>query len=143
MEHSPTRPTAKGPATTFTGDVHVTPIAAPSDGSRVSAALVRFTPGARSNWHVHDHGQTLHGADGSGVVVNRAGQVLRIRPGETVWTPPGEEHWHGASEDTLMAHYTFLEVNDDGSDPTHWLEPVTDEQYRAAQATVREPHPEA
>jgi quercetin dioxygenase-like cupin family protein len=132
MDHSPARPTAKGPAQTFTGDVYVTPIAAPSDDSRLSAALVRFTPGARSNWHSHDAGQSLHGADGSGFVGTRDGRVVRIRAGETVWTPPGEEHWHGATADTFMAHYALLDVNDDGSDPTRWLEPVTDEQYRAA-----------
>jgi quercetin dioxygenase-like cupin family protein len=138
MEHFPTRPTNKGPAATFTGDVYVTPIAGPSGNSRLTAALVRFTPGARSNWHSHDAGQSLHGADGAGLVVNRDGQVLRIRPGETVWTPPGEEHWHGATADTLMAHYALLDVNEDGSDPTRWLEPVTDEQYRAALETAKE-----
>jgi quercetin dioxygenase-like cupin family protein len=132
MESSPVRPTAKGPSATFTGDVYVTPIAGAKDNSRLTAALVRFTPGARSNWHSHDAGQTLHGTDGIGLVVNRDGQVIRIRPGETVWTPPGEEHWHGATQDTLMAHYALLDVSEDGSDPTHWLEPVSDEQYRAA-----------
>jgi quercetin dioxygenase-like cupin family protein len=132
MEHSPVRPTNKGPATTFTGDVYVTPIAGASDNSRLTAALVRFTPGARSNWHSHDAGQTLHGAEGLGLVGTRDGRVLRIRPGETVWTPPGEEHWHGALQDTSMAHYALLDVNEDGTDPTRWLEPVTDEQYRAA-----------
>ncbi|MCU1473010.1 cupin domain-containing protein [Amnibacterium sp.] len=137
MEHSPTRPTDKGPAATFTGDVYVTPIAGPSGNSRLTAALVRFTPGARSHWHSHDAGQTLHGADGVGLVVDRAGHVLRIRPGETVWTPPGEEHWHGATEDTLLAHYALLDVNEDGSDPTRWLEPVTDEQYQDADAAAK------
>ena len=87
MEHTPIQPTNRGPTQTFTGDVYVTPITAPSDGSRASAALVRFTPGARSNWHFHDIGQSLHGADGAGLVVNRAGQVLRIRPGAA---PGGE-----------------------------------------------------
>ena len=137
MEHAAIRPTSTGPAQTFTGKVYVTPIAGPNGGSRPSAALVRFTAGARSNWHSHDVGQALHGADGVGLVVNRAGQVLTIRPGETVWTPPGEEHWHGATEDTLMTHYALLDVNEDGSDPTHWLEPVTDEQYRAAHDAAR------
>ena len=137
MDHSPVMPTAKGPAATFTGDVYVTPIAGPTGRSRLTAALVRFTPGARSNWHSHDVGQTLHGADGSGFVGTRDGRVVRIRAGETVWTPPGEEHWHGATEDTLMAHYALLDVNEDGSDPTRWLEPVTDEQYRAAHEAAR------
>jgi quercetin dioxygenase-like cupin family protein len=135
MDHSPVKPTAKGPATTFTGDVYVTPITGPTGTSRLTAALVRFTPGARSNWHSHDVGQTLHGADGSGLVGTRDGRVVRIRAGETVWTPPGEEHWHGATAE--MAHYALLDVNEDGSDPTHWLEPVTDEQYRAAHEAVR------
>lgn len=136
MEHSPLKPTAKGPASTFTGDVCVTPITGPNAPSALTAALVRFTPGARSNWHSHDVGQTLHGIDGSGFVGTRDGRVVRIRAGETVWTPPGEEHWHGATEDTLMAHLALLDVNPDGSDPTRWLEPVTDEQYRAAHDTA-------
>jgi quercetin dioxygenase-like cupin family protein len=80
MEHASVQPTTKGPALTFTGEVYVTPIAGPSGGSRASAALVRFTPGARSNRHSHDAGQVLHGADGVGLVANRAGQVLTIRP---------------------------------------------------------------
>jgi quercetin dioxygenase-like cupin family protein len=137
MDHSHVKPTAKGPTTTFTGDVFVTPITGPTGTSRLTAALVCFTPGARSNWHSHAVGQTLHGADGSGFVGTRDGRVVRIRAGETVWTPPGEEHWHGATADTVMAHFALLDVNEDGSDPTRWLEPVTDEQYRAAHEAVR------
>jgi quercetin dioxygenase-like cupin family protein len=132
MEHSPIRPTAKAPAQRFKGDVYVTSFATPSGPSRLVASLVRFTPGARTNWHSHDVGQTLHGAEGSGFVGTRDGTVVRIRSGETVHLAPGEEHWHGAQQDTLMAHYALLEVNEDGSDPTTWKEPVTDEQYRAA-----------
>ena len=132
MERSPIRPTGKGPANTFTGDVFVTSFATPSGPSRLVGSLVRFTPGARTNWHSHAVGQTLHGADGSGFVGTRDGRVVRILPGETVRLEPGEEHWHGAQRDTLMAHYALLEVHEDGSDPTTWLEPVTDEQYGAA-----------
>jgi quercetin dioxygenase-like cupin family protein len=132
MDHTTITPTAKGPAQTFTGDVYVTRIAGPQGPSRLTAALVRFTPGARSNWHSHDVGQTLHGVEGVGFVGTRDGKVVRIHPGETVWTPPGEEHWHGATEDCLMAHLALLDVNEDGSDPTRWLEPVTEQQYRAA-----------
>jgi quercetin dioxygenase-like cupin family protein len=135
MEHSTIRPTAKAPAQQFTGDVYLTSFATPSWPSRLVGSLVRFTPGARTNWHFHDVGQTLHGADGSGFVGTRDGRVVRIRPGETVRLAAGEEHWHGAQQDTLMAHYALLEVNEDGSDPTTWLEPVTDEQYQAAHET--------
>ena len=132
MEHTPINPASKGPVERFNGDVYVTPIIGATGPSRLTAALVRFMPGARTNWHSHDVGQTLHGADGIGFVATRDGRVIRIRPGETVWTPPGEEHWHGATSDTVMVHYALLDINADGSDPTHWLEPVTDEQYRAA-----------
>jgi quercetin dioxygenase-like cupin family protein len=132
MRHSPISRTNKGAKATFTGDVYVTMFKAPEGPSRLIGSLVRFAPGGRTGWHSHDVGQTLHGAEGRGFVGTRDGHVVAIRPGETVQLEPGEEHWHGAREDTLMAHYALLEVNEDGSDPTTWLEPVTDEQYRAA-----------
>jgi quercetin dioxygenase-like cupin family protein len=76
-------------------------------------------------------GQTLFCTDGAGLVVSRDGTVIRLTPGDTVWTPPGEEHWHGAGVDCMMCHITMLEGVEDG-DGTTWLEPVTDEQYAAA-----------
>jgi quercetin dioxygenase-like cupin family protein len=104
-------------------------IKTPEPPSKLVASLVRFTPGARTNWHSHAVGQTLHVTEGAGLVVNRDGRVLRMRAGDTVWTPPGEEHWHGGTTSTLMCHIAMLEGTDDG---TTWLEPVTDEEYTAA-----------
>ena len=46
--------------------------------------------------------------------------------------PPGEEHWHGATEGTMMCHYALVEEPEDDTPATTWLDPVTDEQYRAA-----------
>jgi quercetin dioxygenase-like cupin family protein len=135
MELQHPRPTAKGPDAWFTGDIYVTQIYSGTGPSRMTAALVRFTPGARSNWHVHAVGQTLHISEGVGLVSTRDGSVVRVRAGDTAICPPGEEHWHGAAADTFMSHFALLENNPDGSDPTTWLEPVTDEQYAAAQAT--------
>ena len=132
MELSPVADTAKAPATAFTGDVYVTPIKTPSGASRLIASLVRFTPGARTNWHSHAVGQTLHVTEGSGLVAGRDGTVIRMRAGDTVWTPPGEEHWHGGTASTMMCHIAMLEGTADG-DGTTWLEPVTDEQFDAAQ----------
>lgn len=132
MQLDTTRPTAKGPAQTFTGDVYVTPIYSGQEPSRMTVALVRFTPGARSNWHRHAVGQTLHVTEGVGLVGTRDGQVLRIRAGDTVVCPPDEEHWHGAAADTFMSHLAMLENLLDGGDPTTWLEPVPDEQYQKA-----------
>jgi quercetin dioxygenase-like cupin family protein len=132
MELQPVRQTVKTPAAWFTGDVYMTPIYNGTGPSRMTAALVRFTPGARSNWHFHAVGQTLHVNEGVGLVGTRDGSVVRIHAGETVICPPGEEHWHGAAADTFMSHFALLENKPDGSDPTTWLEPVTDEQYEQA-----------
>jgi quercetin dioxygenase-like cupin family protein len=126
------RPTAKGPAATFTGDVYVTPIHSGEGPSRMTVALVRFTPGAHSNWHSHAVGQTLHVTEGVGLVGIRDGSVVRIHAGETVVCPPGEEHWHGAAADTFMSHLALLEAKPDGGDPTTWLEPVAQDVYEQA-----------
>jgi quercetin dioxygenase-like cupin family protein len=98
----------------------------------MTVGLVRFTPGARTNWHSHAVGQTLHITEGVGLVGTRDGSVVRVRAGDTVVCPPGEEHWHGGTTDTFMSHLAMLETLPDGGDPTTWLEPVTAEQYQAA-----------
>ena len=132
MELQPVRPTVKTPAQAFTGDVYMTPIYNGQEPSRMTVALVRFTPGARTNWHSHAVGQTLHVTEGVGLVGTRAGSVLRIRAGDTVICPPDEEHWHGAAASTFMSHLAMLENTPNGGDPTTWLEPVTDQDYQAA-----------
>jgi quercetin dioxygenase-like cupin family protein len=132
VELIPVRPTARGPAQSFTGDVYVNPIHQPTGASRMVVSLVRFTPGAHTNWHSHACGQTLHCTDGLGLVVTRDGTVIRLRPGDTVWAPPGEEHWHGATAANMMCHLAMLENPVEG-EATTWLEPVGDEEYAAAQ----------
>ena len=132
MELQPVRPTVKTPAQAFTGDVYMTPIYNGQEPSRMTVALVRFTPGARTNWHSHAVGQTLHVTEGIGLVGTRDGAVLRIHAGDTVICPPDEEHWHGATASTFMSHLAMLENLPDGADPTTWLEPVTDDQYETA-----------
>ena len=131
MELTTPTPTAKAPESRFTGDVYLNPVKAATEPSRLIASIVRFTPGARSNWHSHALGQTLLCTDGAGLVVSRDGTVIRLTPGQAVWTPPGEEHWHGAELECMMSHLAMLEGVQDG-DGTTWLEPVTDEQYAAA-----------
>ena len=100
----------------------------------MSVALVRFSPGAHSNGHSHAVGQTLHVTEGIGLVGTRDGTVLRLRAGDTVMCPPGEEHWHGAAADTFMSHLSLLESLPGGQDPTTWLEPVPHEEYEKANA---------
>lgn len=133
MELQHPQATVKTPASRFAGDVYMTPIYTGDGPSRMSVSLVRFTPGAHTNWHSHDVGQTLHVSEGVGLVGTRNGDVVRVSAGDTVICPPGEQHWHGATTDTFMSHFALLEANPDGSDPTTWLEPLSDEQYDAAQ----------
>ena len=132
MELKTVNPTVKTPGSNFTGDVFMTPIYFGTGPSRMTVALVRFTPGARTNWHSHAAGQTLHLTEGVGLVGTRDGSVVRVRAGDTVICPPDEEHWHGAGADTFMSHLAMLENLPDGGDPTTWLEPVADEDYRQA-----------
>jgi quercetin dioxygenase-like cupin family protein len=133
MQLKPVNPTAKALASNFTGDVYVTPIYNGQEPSRMTVALVRFTPGARTNWHSHAVGQTLHITEGvGGLVGTRDGTLLRVHAGDTVICPPGEDHWHGAAAETFMSHLAMLESLPDGSDPTTWLEPLRDEDYAAA-----------
>ena len=91
---------------------------------------VSFEPGARTNWHHHPLGQTLYVISGVGRVQTKGGPVKEIRPGDTVWIPPGEKHWHGASPTNSMCHIAMQEALD-GVYST-WLEPVTDAEYGAA-----------
>ena len=137
MEHITHTPTIKTPAERFTGDVYLNLIEAPAEPARLVAGLVRFTPGARTNWHHHALGQVLCITDGVGLVGTRDGNVVRVTAGETVKCPPGEEHWHGAIDTSLMAHLA-LGVGDGTGDGTTWLEPVTDEQYAAALAIAND-----
>ena len=123
--------TAQGPSEWFTGTVYIDPVAAPSEGSRLSASSVHFTPGARTAWHRHPNGQTIWVVEGIGVCQRRGGPIEVIRPGDRVFFEPGEEHWHGASPNRFMIHVAIQLVADDGS-PATWGEHVTDEEYAVA-----------
>ena len=96
-----------------------------ADGRREGA----LRPGARTAWHSHAHGQTLHVTDGVALFGTRDGEVLRALPGQTVYCPAGEEHWHGADPEHFMEHLAMLENAEDPSTTTTWLEHVSDEDY--------------
>ena len=127
--------TQPGPSEWFTGTVFLDAVAAPTDGSRVTASSVHFTPGARTAWHTHPNGQTIYVTEGVGFAQSRGGPIEVIRPGDRVFFAPGEEHWHGAAPDRFMTHLAMLEVGDDGS-PATWGDHVTDEEYGKAPATT-------
>lgn len=124
-------PTVEAPAANFIGRVYIDPLHGKDEPSQLIASAVRFTPGARTNWHSHAKGQLLHCTDGAGLVVSRDGTVIALRAGDTVWTAPSEEHWHGGTRDNTMCHISMIE-GDNAGDGATWLEPVTDQQYQAA-----------
>ncbi|RMI13870.1 (R)-mandelonitrile lyase [Cellulomonas triticagri] len=131
MQIDPTPATVKNPPEQFTGDVWVDMVAVPhAEGQRMSVATVRFAPGARTAWHSHARGQYLRVTQGVALVGGRDGTVHEVRPGQTLYTAPGEEHWHGATPDCWMEHLAMLESADDPATTTTWLEHVTDEEYR-------------
>jgi quercetin dioxygenase-like cupin family protein len=121
------QPSAKGPADWFTGTVRIDRLFSPPEPARAGGAMVTFEPGARTAWHTHPLGQTLIVTAGCGWVQREGGPVEEIRPGDVVWFPPGEKHWHGATATTAMTHIAVQEKQN-GS-PVDWLEHVTDEQY--------------
>ena len=127
------RPTRRASNEYFTGTVLQDPIvAAVNAPSRVLAAAVSFEPGARTAWHTHPLGQTLHVVSGVGLVQAKGGPIREIRPGDTIWIPPGEKHWHGAAPDHAMTHVAMQEALE-GTHVT-WMEKVTDADYTVAPA---------
>jgi quercetin dioxygenase-like cupin family protein len=125
----PKQPTGKGPAEWFTGDVWMDPIAVKKpEPSHLVVSRVRFAPGARTAWHSHPGGQTLHITEGIARIGTRDGTVVEVHPGQTVYTPPGEEHWHGATPDDFMEHLAMWEHMPEGGSAT-WLEHVSDQEY--------------
>jgi len=121
------QPSAKGPASYFTGTVRIDPLFSPPEPARAAMAHVTFEPGARTAWHTHPLGQTLIVTSGAGWVQREGGPRETIHPGDIVWFPPGEKHWHGATATTAMSHIAIQEKHD-GS-PVTWLEHVTDAEY--------------
>src|SRR2546423_15577623 len=122
--------TMAGPSEWFTGAVFIDAVAAPSNGSRLSASSVHFPPGARTAWHTHPNGQTIYVMEGVGRAQRRGGPIEEIRPGDRVFFEAGEVHWHGAAPDRFMTHLAMHQVDGDGTAVT-WAEHVSDEEYGA------------
>ena len=128
IKRNGSRPSEKGPVEYFTGAVRVDPLFEAPDPARVRGAHVTFEAGARTAWHTHPLGQTLVVTSGLGWVQREGGPVGEIRPGDVVWFPPGEKHWHGATATTAMSHIAVQEALN--GDVVEWMEKVGDAQYR-------------
>jgi quercetin dioxygenase-like cupin family protein len=128
IKRSGSQPSGKGPADWFTGTVRIDPLFPVKEPARAAGNNVTFEPGARTAWHTHPLGQTLIITAGCGRVQREGGPIEEVRPGDVVWFPPGEKHWHGASPTTAMTHIAIQESLN--GKPVDWLEKVSDEQYQ-------------
>ena len=129
MQVLPRQPSNRGPEETFTGPVWLDVICRGEEPSRMRVNSVHFAPGSRTAWHRHAVGQALHVTEGVGLIQAPGGELLAIRPGDTIHTPPGEWHWHGAAPDHFMTHLAMWEGPADGGQETEWGEHVTDAEY--------------
>ena len=120
-------PSRRAPADWFTGTVWQDPIIEAEEPARLRAVTVRFEPGARTAWHTHPLGQTLHVISGAGLAQVWGEAIREIRAGDTIWIPPGEKHWHGAGPATGMTHIAMQEALDGKA--VEWMEKVSDTQY--------------
>ena len=128
LKRNGTQPSAIGPEQYFTGHVRIDPLFEAPEPARARCASVTFDPGARSAWHRHPLGQMLIVTSGVGWVQSEGGPKVEIRPGDVVWCPPNEKHWHGASSTTAMTHIAIQEALN--GKVVEWMEKVSDEQYR-------------
>jgi len=128
LKRSGSQPSGKGPDEYFTGTVRIDPLFQAPDPARVLTVSVTFEPGARTAWHTHPLGQTLIVTFGCGWVQREGGPIEEIRPGDVVWFPPGEKHWHGATRTTAMTHIAIQESLNGNN--VEWMEKVSDERYR-------------
>jgi quercetin dioxygenase-like cupin family protein len=128
IKRNGSQPSTKGSDEYFTGIVRIDPLFQANDPARAVRASVTFEPGSRTAWHTHPLGQTLIVATGCGLVQPWDGSIEEIHPGDVVWIPPGEKHWHGATLTTAMTHIAIQEQLDGKT--VDWMEKVSDEQYQ-------------
>ncbi|HJZ78795.1 MAG TPA: cupin domain-containing protein [Pyrinomonadaceae bacterium] len=130
LKKNGTQASAKGPDQNFTGTVRIDPLFEAPDPARVRGACVTFEPGAHTAWHRHPLGQMLIVTSGCGWVQSEGQPKVEIKPGDVIWCPPNERHWHGATPTTAMTHIAIAEALN--GKVVEWMEKVSDEQYLGA-----------
>lgn len=133
IKPSGSQPSSRGDADHFTGSVRIDPLNSAPEPARVGCAAVTFEPGARTHWHSHPLGQTLVVIAGSGRVQKWGDSIQDIHPGDVVWAPPDEKHWHGATPTTAVTHIAIQEALNGSA--ANWMEDVTDEQYEGGSSS--------
>jgi quercetin dioxygenase-like cupin family protein len=130
IKRSGSQPSTKGSTEYFTGAVRIDPLFQANDPARAVGASVTFEPGSRTAWHSHPLGQFLIVIAGCGLAQRWDGAIEEIRPGDVVWFPPGEKHWHGATSSTAMTHIAIQEQLDGKT--VDWMEKVSEEHYQVS-----------
>ena len=125
-------PSRRAPEEYFTGTVWMDPMIQAPAPARLQVTKVSFEPGARTAWHTHPLGQTLYVLSGCGLIQREGDRIETIKPGDVIWIPPGEKHWHGASPANSMVHLAMQELQNGSA--AEWLEKVTDEDYAGRSA---------
>ena len=128
IKRSGSQPSTKGSTEYFTGAVRIDPLFQANDPARAVGASVTFEPGSRTAWHSHPLGQFLIVIAGCGLAQRWDGAIEEIRPGDVIWFPPDEKHWHGGTSTTAMTHIAIQEQL--GGKTAEWMEKVSDEQYQ-------------
>jgi 4-carboxymuconolactone decarboxylase len=88
-------------------------------------AYIKFEPGARTRWHIHEKGQLVFVMEGVGLEQQKGGPVRELHAGDAIWCPPGVAHWHGAAPDQAGAQYNITRGG------IQWLDQVTEAEYTA------------
>ena len=101
----------------MTGNIEV------GDTKNMNMSRIRFTAGARTNWHIHSAGQLLLVEEGKGRLQEMGSAIVDIPAGQPVLTKPNVLHWHGAAPDQAALQFSVY------SGTLDWKDPVTDEQY--------------
>ncbi len=128
IKRSGSQPSTQGSTNWFSGAVRIDPLFQAEAPGRAVGANVTFEPGARTAWHTHPLGQTLIVTSGCGLVQRWGGPVEEIRPGDVIWFPAEEKHWHGAAPTIAMTHIAIQEQLDGIT--VEWMEKVSEEQYQ-------------
>ncbi len=115
----------KAPNVHHTGDVWLYHVSNADATFAYNLTLATFAPGAKLDWHLHPAGQQLLITEGIGYYQERDKPVQVVHKGEVIKCAPGVEHWHAATPDSEFAYLAIT-----GNQPTQWLEPLTEDEYK-------------
>jgi quercetin dioxygenase-like cupin family protein len=102
--------------TAFTGETTLEEIVTLQRPGGLRIAIVRFSDGALTYWHTHPGEQVLYVLEGEGRMKTADDEdEVTLHPGDAVYAPPGELHWHGAAPGSDMVHISVTTIG-----PPEW-----------------------